>query len=289
MSAYAIPAHPVADLYPMMDEAVLVELAKDIKKNGQRELIVLHYGEGNHPVTIDGRNRLKACEIAVVEPGFRDYDPDTDGADVEAFIHSKNELRRHLDASQRAMIAAKRANMRQGERTDLPSWDGRTVSQADAAKALRVGVASVERAKTVIREGVPELAKAVESRAMPVSVAAKVAKLEPAEQRRAISQPLPRRKLFEKATPKRAKNVWDGWGSSQRIGSELLIFGELLSGGEGGLISTLSRNITAMDSPARTKVARALDFLARLDAALKKYGPETAGRARRVAPGASLL
>jgi hypothetical protein len=44
--------HRLADLFPMMDEAALAELAADIKANGQREPIKLWDG-----AIIDGRNR----------------------------------------------------------------------------------------------------------------------------------------------------------------------------------------------------------------------------------------
>lgn len=71
--------------------------------------------------------------------------------------------RRHLDESQRAMVAAALANMTQGERTDLPSIEGRSISQETAAKMLNVGLATVERAKAVLRSGIPDLADLVRS------------------------------------------------------------------------------------------------------------------------------
>jgi hypothetical protein len=67
------------------------------------------------------------------------------------------------------MIAARLANMRQGERTDLPSIEGRLVSQQQAAELLNVGVASVERAKIVHEQGEPELVAAVERGEVSVS------------------------------------------------------------------------------------------------------------------------
>jgi hypothetical protein len=62
--------------------------------------------------------------------------------------------------------------MRQGERTDLPSNEGK-LSQEQAAGLLNVGVASVERARTVIDSGDPNLIEAVERGDVSVSGAAK--------------------------------------------------------------------------------------------------------------------
>src|SRR5262245_31881179 len=80
-----------------------------------------------------------------------------------------NLKRQHLTTSQRAMIAVTLANMRQGERTDLPSFEGKFVSQERAAKLLNVGVASVERAKIVHDSDEPELIAAVEAGELSVS------------------------------------------------------------------------------------------------------------------------
>ena len=60
--------HPVAALFPMLADDELAELAADIKANGLR-LPIVRDKEGK--TLIDGRNRLKACEIAGVKPAFR--------------------------------------------------------------------------------------------------------------------------------------------------------------------------------------------------------------------------
>lgn len=69
--------------------------------------------------------------------------------------------RRHLDDGQRSMVAAKVANMRQGERTDL-SPIGEKISQEQAAAMLNVSKRNVERAAKVQAHGAPELVSAVE-------------------------------------------------------------------------------------------------------------------------------
>lgn len=89
--------HPAAGLFPMMGEEELRELAADILDNGLYEPIVL-IGEK----VLDGRNRLLACEIAQIEPVFREFE----GDNPYAYVVSRNIHRRNLTASQRAAIAA---------------------------------------------------------------------------------------------------------------------------------------------------------------------------------------
>jgi ParB-like chromosome segregation protein Spo0J len=94
--------HPFADTLPMLPDEELQKLADDIKANGQRFSIVRWNGQ-----VIDGRNRLRACEIAGVEPMFRDLEKDTlpTDLDVAKSIISSNLMRRHLTSSERAVIA----------------------------------------------------------------------------------------------------------------------------------------------------------------------------------------
>jgi AcrR family transcriptional regulator len=92
--------HPVADLFPMLPDDELKELAADITERGLLQLIVLD-SEGR---ILDGRNRLAACEIAGVEPEFVIYD----GDDPDGYAYSVNVKRRNLTKAQIAVIAADR-------------------------------------------------------------------------------------------------------------------------------------------------------------------------------------
>lgn len=138
-----IPVHPVASLFPMIDDESLQGLADDIRENGLREPIVLaHMGDGfDDEVLIDGRNRYRACLLAGVEPVFRRLHtlPNVsadEGAEfiseesVSRWIVSHNLHRRHLSPSQRTAVAvefvavfAEAAKKRQGQRTDLQNSD----------------------------------------------------------------------------------------------------------------------------------------------------------------------
>lgn len=170
--------HSLSELFPIIDNPEeLQDLAEDIKVHGLREDIILHEGK-----ILDGRNRLRACILASVEARFRPYE----GNDPLGFVLSLNLHRRHLTTSQRAMVAAKLANMHGGERTDLePSVNSRKVSQTEAGKKLSVSKAAVEDAAAVTKRGAPELQKAVEQGQVSVSAAAAVAKL-PANEQRAV-------------------------------------------------------------------------------------------------------
>lgn len=91
------PAHPLADMFPMIPEADRKLLADDIVTFGQRDPIILLDG-----MVLDGRNRQWACGFADVEPIYEEYI----GDDPLNFVLSKNLHRRHLTESQHALIAA---------------------------------------------------------------------------------------------------------------------------------------------------------------------------------------
>ena len=94
---YAI--HPAAGLMPEMTETEFKELVEDIRAKGLLQAIELL-----NDMIIDGRNRLKACREAGVEPRFTVVDLGKIGA-IE-YVISRNLRRRHLTESQRASIAA---------------------------------------------------------------------------------------------------------------------------------------------------------------------------------------
>jgi len=83
--------HPLANIFPLMDEAGLAELAADIKAESQREPIVLWQEQ-----IIDGPNRYRACQIAEVEPVIKTIDFPGGEAEALNYVVSRNLKRRGL-------------------------------------------------------------------------------------------------------------------------------------------------------------------------------------------------
>jgi hypothetical protein len=178
-SSRSFTDHPLACIFPMMPEADLAGLAEDIQIHGQRAPITLLDSQ-----ILDGRNRYRACMRAGVEPITREFR----GDDPLRFVLSANLHRRHLSESQRAMVAAKIANLPRGKHAndDPPfggSCNGRAsrLSARQAAATLNVGVRSVERARVVLKD--PKLAKAVEAGETTVVTAEKEIKAATGEKR----------------------------------------------------------------------------------------------------------
>ena len=92
------PVHPIADLFPMMTDEELANLAADIKANGLIHPIVVD----KDGLVIDGRNRARACEIAGIEPATVLFK----GDDPRAYIIASNIARRHMSKGQQAMAVA---------------------------------------------------------------------------------------------------------------------------------------------------------------------------------------
>lgn len=139
--------HPVADLFPLMQGTEFDELVADVKEHGLREPIIID----QHNRIVDGRNRYRACVKLDIEIRHIKTDRRT-LTDEEArdLIVSLNLHRRHLSTTQRAAIAADMANLKQGgtQPADLPD----AVSQAEAAKVMRVGERTARMAAKVRRE-----------------------------------------------------------------------------------------------------------------------------------------
>lgn len=192
--------HPIAELFPLMSESELQELADDIRNNGQREDIIVYQAR-----ILDGRNRYRACLLADVEPRVRSYI----GTDPIRDVLSWNLHRRHLTTSQRAMVAtavlpmleqqakerklegAKKgaaitnaggkrecANLRTSEETEEKHR-----AADDAASMLSVSSRAVQTAKKV-QQAAPELAEKVKAGEVSLNAAAQeVKKAEQAQKR----------------------------------------------------------------------------------------------------------
>jgi hypothetical protein len=62
-----IVIHPEADKFPLLEKSELKQLADDIKKNGLRMPVVM-LAQGKHkPTLLEGRNRLDAMVLAVID------------------------------------------------------------------------------------------------------------------------------------------------------------------------------------------------------------------------------
>ena len=189
------PVHPVASLFPMIDDDALDALAEDIKKNGQREPIIVAYLDEamiDEPVVIDGRNRHAACKLADIEPEFKFVmslnDRELSPQVIADWIISHNLHRRHLTTSQKAMVGQgylaylkEEAKKQQGARNDLKDISAKSRecsasresrSDVKAAKIVGVGEKSIRDADFVVKND-PELAQQVRDSKVTVSAAAK--------------------------------------------------------------------------------------------------------------------
>jgi N6-adenosine-specific RNA methylase IME4/ParB-like chromosome segregation protein Spo0J len=169
MNAYEF--HPLANVFPLIEGAEFDELVADIRERGLHEPIVVL-----EDMILDGRNRYRACMAAGVEPTFTVYT----GDDPLAYVISLNLKRRHLDESQRAMVAAKLATLKLG---DNQHSEGLPIGRG--SELLNVGERTVARAREVQEHGAPELVHAVEQGVVSVTAAADIA-TQPIEEQREI-------------------------------------------------------------------------------------------------------
>ena len=197
------PVHPVASLFPMIDDESLNALAEDIKKSGQREPIIVAYLDEamiDEPVVIDGRNRHAACKLAGIEPEFKFVmslnDRELSPQVIADWIISHNLHRRHLTTSQKAMVgqgylsylkeeakkrqieAVKRGNVSRHSDSPIPAnlpelgKDRSKESAEQAARIVGASARSIKDADFVVKNN-PELAQQVRDSKVTVSAAAK--------------------------------------------------------------------------------------------------------------------
>ena len=195
--------HPAAALFPTMGEDEFQALVEDIRENGQREPIVRHEDK-----VLDGRHRLRACQLLGIEPMIREWNGEC--GTPEAFAISMNLHRRHLTTSQRSLIAAAMATMKGevGKIADHPSneKDAETpgLSARRAAEAMQVSTRTVEDAKTVLRRGTPQEVEAVKSGSASVSnVARKIRQGKTARQRITPKKLMPKIRAAPRRTRER--------------------------------------------------------------------------------------
>lgn len=197
------PFHEIAEIFPLMEGADFKELKRDIEQNGQQEPIWIYQGR-----IIDGRNRYRACHELGRPVLTREWDGN---GSLVAFVQSLNLRRRHLDESQRGMVALRikhrfeaeaRERMLAGKRAEPSKTPEKSDPVADLPQGLRSGEKAreaaarqmgvsprlVQDAERIQRNGTPNLVKAVECGEVAVSAAVEVARLSKPEQEKIVSQ-----------------------------------------------------------------------------------------------------
>lgn len=141
--------HKFANLFPMMSDAELSVLVEDMRQHGYDATapIITLNGE-----ILDGRNRHKAAELAGVVPVFVEYD----GDDPLDYVIRHNLNRRHLNESQRAVIAAKLETMKHGGNRQDANLHLENITRSEAAALLNVSPRTVATVKA-IEKSAPDL------------------------------------------------------------------------------------------------------------------------------------
>lgn len=177
MTILSYEYHPLANIFPLIEGQAYQDLLADVLKHGVREPIWIYQGQ-----ILDGRNRYRAATAMNVPYEVREFE----GEDAASFVISLNLHRRHLNEAQRAMVAAKLANLTDGQKASSANLPSIAVTQSDAAEMLNVSTRSVTSAKKIIEEAPKEVAQAVEAGYMSVNLASQVAAL-PEEEKAEIA------------------------------------------------------------------------------------------------------
>jgi D-alanyl-D-alanine carboxypeptidase len=220
--------HDAANIFPMMPDDQLKQLAEDIRKNGQREPVVYYQDK-----VLDGRNRIKACELLGIEPDTCEIDDD-DKFDPIAYVVSVNLHRRHLNETQRADAAAtvrrmyepaakerQRKSKGRGKKgpENLPDLnaEGNGDTRDQVGAMFNVSGKLVDAATTVHEHGSSALKEAVKRGDVAVSRAAKVAKTVPKQEQLAVATEKPPK--APKKTP--LDHLKDWWRKSDSATKKL--------------------------------------------------------------------
>lgn len=173
------PVHPAAEMFPMMSDAEIDELAQDIKKNGLRNEIILwqdsedqpqitRLGEVHPPVgptyVLDGRNRIEALARIGKLPSLNKWEKAGTfrhvwghETDPWAFVVSTNIQRRHLTVKQRRDIIARllKANPERSDRATakVAKADHKTVAAVREQVEASGEIPHIEPTKRVEASG----------------------------------------------------------------------------------------------------------------------------------------
>ena len=155
-----LEAHELASVFPAMSEAEFAAFKEDIREHGQHEPIILYEGK-----ILDGIHRYRACQELGREPRLVRFEGNPRAA--AQLVLGRNFHRRHLTASQRAIVAAEMCKLRpRGNAGNSPY-----LTAAQASTLMGVGEDLVKDAKRLLRKGDPEMLRSVRDGLLTVSAA----------------------------------------------------------------------------------------------------------------------
>jgi hypothetical protein len=204
--------HKLASMFPRIDGEAFDSLVEDIRANGLREPITRYEG-----AILDGRNRFLACQKAKAKPRFDDYK----GRDPLAFVISTNVHRRHLDASQRAILANRLQTTKRGRPPKVEKDWNPNINRESVAKLFNVDPQTIWKAGKVLETGIPELVRAVDHGQISVNKAASIAKKPAKEQQKLLAAATKRAPAGKAKSAKPRGNalirVWDAAKTEDQI------------------------------------------------------------------------
>ena len=175
--------HEYANIYNMLTDEKMQNLAVTLKRDGQLIPITIYEGK-----ILDGRNRYEACKIAGIECHSVEYT----GDDPLQRVSNLNDHRRHDSTNQLALTGAKMANLRrggQGGKLKVPMGTLKSaITQERAAELTGASLRNIKRAKPIVENGIPELEEMTRNDQVSIRAASTVAKLPEEEQREAVSK-----------------------------------------------------------------------------------------------------
>jgi hypothetical protein len=197
---YEYAVHPNADLFPELTGKDYADLKADIQAHGQREPIML---DRTGELLLDGRTRLRILKelgkpVKTERHTATPLDSDAD------LIYSRNIMRRHLTADQRAMLAAKwggamreaakeRQKLHGGTAPGVKNTSGENTQSVPRTRKVLANKAGADVTENMMKETeavlkhAPEIAAKVSAGEVTLKAASKIVK-----EKKKTSKPHPR-------------------------------------------------------------------------------------------------
>jgi len=181
----SLTRHPLSAAWPDMDGAEFDAMCADMAKLGydQKQQVWLYEGK-----VLDGWHRLRAAVTTNKVPTFDTFKGDTEQA--ELFVIRRNLNRRHLDTSQRGLMAGRFAKGSHGGdrrgQVSLRTIDKESKTIGELAENFKVSEQTVRRGKAVDEHGDDDLQDAVMQKEIALTDAAAIVAEPKPKQRRAV-------------------------------------------------------------------------------------------------------